>query len=102
MLTGGLDSTPAAPVPATNMNDTMSSGQSTNSNNSAYLLDGLLNNSTPIITSLNPAATTASNTLTTPAVQKTSSMSKFYAVSLNLKLNDNCICAKLIKVYSFY
>ncbi|XP_037788678.1 LOW QUALITY PROTEIN: AP-1 complex subunit gamma-1-like [Penaeus monodon] len=82
-LLGGLDSTPAAPVPATNMNDTMSSGQSTNSNNSAYLLDGLLNNSTPIITSLNPAATTASNTLTTPAVQKTSSIPGINAYNKN-------------------
>ncbi|XP_047498938.1 AP-1 complex subunit gamma-1-like isoform X4 [Penaeus chinensis] len=81
-LLGGLDSTPAAPVPA-NMNDTMSSGQSTNSNNSAYLLDGLLNNSTPIITSLNPAATTASNTLTTPAVQKTSSIPGINAYNKN-------------------
>ncbi|XP_042889480.1 AP-1 complex subunit gamma-1-like isoform X2 [Penaeus japonicus] len=82
-LLGGLDSAPAAPVPATNMNDTVSSGQSTNASNSAFLLDGLLNNSTPIITSLNPAATTASNTLTTPAVQKNSSIPGINAYNKN-------------------
>ncbi|XP_042206051.1 AP-1 complex subunit gamma-1-like isoform X2 [Homarus americanus] len=76
-LLGGLDSGPAAPV-TTNMNDTITPAQLPNSSNAAYLLDGLLNNSTPIITSLNSPVTNStatnptSNSIIPPLLQKSS------------------------------
>ncbi|XP_069185793.1 AP-1 complex subunit gamma-1 isoform X3 [Procambarus clarkii] len=76
-LLGGLDSGPAAPVPASNMNDTTTPAQLPNSSNAAYLLDGLLNNSTPVITSLNSPVTNSVVTIPTsnliiPPLQKSS------------------------------
>ncbi|XP_071534439.1 AP-1 complex subunit gamma-1 isoform X2 [Panulirus ornatus] len=64
-LLGGLDSGPAAPATATNMNDSMPSTQLPNSSNAAFLLDGLLNNSTPVINSLSSSVTNSTATIPT-------------------------------------
>ncbi|XP_053638780.1 AP-1 complex subunit gamma-1 isoform X2 [Cherax quadricarinatus] len=63
-LLGGLDSGPAASVPTTNMNEAPPT-QLPNSSNAAYLLDGLLNNSTPIISSPSSPVTNSAGTIPT-------------------------------------